>query len=134
MFGYGNCPTASPASWSSVNCVFNPNLETNELYDAALEVNGSPCTTIEVGSDVASPVVTGCPGLAAGRIGGVHVFNGAEDMFIRYDYANALCSWLNASGTAPCTVTTYPNAGHGVQYVRGSAIYSTIRAALPLPR
>jgi uncharacterized protein YkwD len=52
-------------------------------------------------------------------------------MFIRHDYGNALCNWLNSSHTAPCTVTTYSNAGHGVQYDYANQIYQAINGALP---
>lgn len=133
MYGYGNCPEASTASWSSANCAFNPNQVTNTLYNSALVVNGSPCVTIETTSDTSSPIVLDCPQFAA-RLGGVYIFNGAEDMFIRHDYANALCNWFNSSGRAPCTVNTFPNAGHGVQYLYASQIYSAINGALPRPR
>jgi predicted esterase len=79
---------------------------------------------------VSSPVVLSCPQLSH-HFGGVYVFNGAEDMFIRHDYGNALCNWLNSSHTAPCTVTTYSNAGHGVQYDYANQIYQAINGALP---
>jgi hypothetical protein len=129
-FDYGSCSGSSSSSWSSTGCTFNPSQVTNSLYSSSLVVNGAPCSTVETTSDVSSPVVLSCPQLSH-HFGGVYVFNGAEDMFIRHDYGNALCNWLNSSHTAPCTVTTYSNAGHGVQYDYGSQIYQAINGALP---
>ena len=128
-YDYGNCREASTTSWTSRNCAFNPSQTSNSLYNSALVVNGSPCTTIETAPD-GPPYVVDCPQFAA-RLGGVVIFNGEEDMFIRHDYANALCDWFNRTGTAPCSVNTYPNAGHGVPFNYGSSIFNGINGALP---
>jgi pimeloyl-ACP methyl ester carboxylesterase len=132
-YGYGACTGSAGSSWTSLGCTFNPSQTSSKYYKAALVVNGGPCRVIETGSDSSSPFVVDCPQFAS-RLGGVYVFNGEEDLFIRHDYGNALCNWFNSSGTAPCTVTTFPNAGHGVQYVYPGQIYSAIRGALPSPR
>jgi pimeloyl-ACP methyl ester carboxylesterase len=132
-FDYGACSGSSSSGWSSLGCTFNPSQVTNSLYNSALVVDGAPCNTIETTSDASSPVVLNCPQFAT-RFGGVYIFNGAEDMFVRHDYGNALCNWFNSTGTAPCTVTTYNNAGHGVQYVYPGQIYSAISGALGRPR
>jgi hypothetical protein len=131
-YDYGACSGSASLSWTSLGCTFNPTQTNSAYYRPALAVNGSVCNTIVTGSDVSSPFVVNCPQFAT-RLGGVYVFNGDEDMFIRHDYGTALCNWFNATGTAPCTVTTFPNAGHGVQYVYPGQIYSAIRGALPLP-
>jgi hypothetical protein len=130
-YDYGNCTGSSSSSWQSTGCTFNGSQTSQPYYNAALVVNGSPCTTTVQGSSAASPVVGGCPQLSA-PFGGVYIFNGAEDMFVRYDYGAALCNWLNSSHVAPCTLTTFPNAGHGVQYDYPSQIQGAITSALPL--
>jgi pimeloyl-ACP methyl ester carboxylesterase len=130
-FGYGSCSSASTASWQSTDCNFNPTQVHSDLYLPALVVNGSPCTTIET-TDGGAPVVTDCAQFAT-RLGGILIFNGAQDMFIRHDYGTALCNWFNASGWAPCTVTTYNNAGHGVPFSYGTQINAAISGALARP-
>jgi len=132
-YGYGACTGSSSSSWTSLGCIFNTSQKSSPYYNSALVVNGGPCRVIETGSDSSSPFVVDCPQFA-GRLGGVHVFNGEEDLFIRHDYGNALCNWFNSSGKAPCTVTTFNNAGHGVMYSYPGQIQSAIRGELPLPR
>jgi hypothetical protein len=128
-YDYGHCREASTTSWTSRNCSFNPSETSSSLYNSALIVNGSPCTTVETAPD-GPPYVVDCPQFAA-RLGGVVIFNGEQDMFIRHDYANALCDWFNRTGMAPCTVNTYPNAGHGVPFNYGSSIFNVINGSLP---
>lgn len=134
-YDYGACTHASTSDWASQGCTFNPSQVGNPLYNSALVLDGAPCSTIETSSATGSPVVLDCPQFAA-KVGGVYIFNGAEDMFVRHDYGTALCNWFNSAGWAPgpCTQTTYSGAGHGVQYVYPSQIYSVINGALGRPR
>jgi pimeloyl-ACP methyl ester carboxylesterase len=133
-YDYGACQNASTADWASQGCAFNPSQVSNSLYNPALEVNGAPCRTIETTS-AGSPAVMDCQQFAV-KFGGVYIFNGMEDMFVRHDYGTALCNWFNSAAwtPGPCTQSTYSGAGHGVQYVYPSQIYAGISGALGRPR
>jgi len=131
-YSYGACTGSSASSWTSLGCSFNQTQTGSPYYNPALKVDGGTCTMIETGSDSSAPFVVSCPQFAT-HLGGVHIFNGHEDMFIRYDYGTALCNWFNSSGNAPCTVSTFANAGHGVMYSYPGQIQAAIRSELPLP-
>lgn len=132
-YDYGNCPSAAAASWTSINCTFNPNQTSNSSYNAALIVNGSPCTSEITGDSTDTPTVK-CPGFSNTYFKGVYVFNAEEDMFIRHDYGTALCDWFNQRSSGSCTLNTYSDAGHAVMYDYPAKIFAVIDAALSTAR
>jgi pimeloyl-ACP methyl ester carboxylesterase len=132
-YDYGYCRGARPESWTSKDCFFNPNQTSKSLYSPPLIVNGSPCITSVTTNPNNTPQVNSCPGLPKSAFNKMYIFNAQEDMFIRYDYGNAMCAWFNYPydpNNLKCVLTTYQNAGHGVLYNQPTAIYNKISAAL----
>ncbi len=129
-FDYASCSSASATSWQSIGCQFNPNQTGNQLYDPELIVDGSPCQTVLTTSANASPAIQGCPGLT-GSVKGAkfYVWNGEEDLLIRPDYGQVLCTWLS-NHDFPCTYRTFPNAGHGVLFTWATTMYPQLAAAI----
>lgn len=129
-FAYASCTSASATSWQSTGCQFNPHQTGNLLYRPQLVVDGSPCQTVQTASANASPAIVGCPGLT-GAVKGArfYVWNGQEDLLIRPDYGQVLCTWLSNHGF-PCTYSTFPNAGHAVLFSDAAAMYRQLVAAV----
>jgi pimeloyl-ACP methyl ester carboxylesterase len=129
-FAYASCSSASATSWQSTNCQFNPHQTGAPLYRPQLIVDGSPCQTVQTTSANASPTIVGCPGLT-GAVKGAkfYVWNGEEDLLIRPDYGQVLCTWLT-NHDFPCTYNTFPNAGHAVLFTYATTMYRQLAAAI----
>ncbi len=134
-FDYGSCSSASTTAWQSTGCQFNPNQTGDKLYDSALVVDGSPCLSVVTTSENASPTIPGCPGLSNAPFSGVkfYVWNGEEDLLIRHDYGEVLCTWLS-SNNFPCAYHSFANAGHAVLFTWASEMYTELDAALAISR
>lgn len=130
-FDYASCSSASATAWQSTGCTFNPHQTGDPRYDPDMVVDGSPCLTEQTVSADASPTIQGCPGLAGAALAQVrfYVWNGQEDLVIRHDYGQALCTWLARNGHA-CTYRAFANAGHGVLYSDAATLYAQLVAAL----
>jgi pimeloyl-ACP methyl ester carboxylesterase len=130
-YDYASCAGAARTAWQSTGCEINPNQTSSPLYDPAMVVDGSPCLTVQTVSANAAPTIQGCPGLECAPLksAAFHVWTGQEDLIIRHDYGQALCTWLSSNGYS-CTYRSIANAGHGVLYSASATIYSQLVAAL----
>jgi pimeloyl-ACP methyl ester carboxylesterase len=130
-FDYATCSSASSTAWQSTGCQFNPNQTGNQLYNAQLIVDGSPCLTVQTTSENAAPTIQSCPGLSHAPFSGVkfYVWNGQEDLLVRNDYGKALCTWLT-NNHFPCTYHSFANAGHGVLFTYATTIFQEMATAL----
>jgi hypothetical protein len=130
-FDYAQCSSAAATAWQSTGCQINPHQTGNQLYNASLVVDGSPCRTVQTGSADAAPTIESCPGISGAPLHGVEFFvwSGEEDLLIRSDSGQVLCTWLTEHDL-PCTYRTFANAGHGVLYSDASTIFQEIAAAL----
>jgi pimeloyl-ACP methyl ester carboxylesterase len=129
-YDYASCTGAAPAAWRSTGCEINQNQTGSPLYDPAMVVDGSPCLTVQTVSANAAPTIQGCPGLESVplKTSRFYVWTGQEDLIIRHDYGQALCTWLSSNGYS-CTYRTVANAGHGVLYSAAGTLYSQLVAA-----
>jgi pimeloyl-ACP methyl ester carboxylesterase len=134
-FDYASCSSASATSWQSTGCQVNSHQTGDPLYNPQLVVDGSPCRTVLTTSADAAPTIRSCPGIASAPLTGVefYIWNGEQDLLIRHDYGQVLCTWL-AGHSFPCTYNTFADAGHGVLYSDSSTIYQEIAAALATGR
>jgi pimeloyl-ACP methyl ester carboxylesterase len=130
-FDYASCSSASATSWQSAGCQVNSHQTGDPLYNSQLVVDGSPCRTVLTASADATPTIRSCPGISTAPLTGAefYVWSGEQDLLIRHDYGQVLCTWLT-DHNYPCTYNTFPNAGHGVLYSAASTIYQQIVAAL----
>jgi hypothetical protein len=97
-YNYASCSSASTSAWESTGCENNLNQTASALYDPAMVIDGSPCLTVQTVS--AARTVESCPGESPQlKKAKFYVWAGLEDLVIRHDYGQALCTWPRATAT-----------------------------------